>query len=232
MPDVRVNRHVDMRFVGFGWNNRRCYHRGPNPRGGSLQYNDVLLGPCSICGARCKECRSARVALERFPPWPSPVQERLGTLFRHRDHEQFIMAYLLQHEGTSFLETRGPFNAVFGRRSEDGFSIDKPLSLWTLLLSGLIIIEGRSTTGPELICLDLRRGTPFTSVPFGTELRDFREDQKADKDGGVLSCELPRERTLSSGGGNPQARLVRGREGNMERFKASGIYGNADIQFV
>ena len=149
-------------------------------------------------------------------------------------HEQLIVAYLLQHEETSFLETRGPFNAVFRRRSEDGFSIDRPLSLWTLLLSGLIMIEGRSLKGLELVCLDLRRGTHFDSVPFGAELKGFRDDKMDERQGGVrvLSCELLKERTVGPSGGSPQARLVRGRKSVMEPFKASGIYGNADTRFV
>ncbi|KAM5363791.1 hypothetical protein ACJZ2D_011825 [Fusarium nematophilum] len=57
-------------------------------------------------------------------------------------NEQLILAKLIQDESISTLETRGPYNTVFNRRSEDGFSIDRPLSTWTMLLSGLIMIEG------------------------------------------------------------------------------------------
>lgn len=147
-------------------------------------------------------------------------------------HEQLIMAYLLQHEGASFLETRGPFNTVFRRRSEDGFSIDRPMSLWTLLLSGLIMIEGRSLKGLGLICLDLRRDTLFNSVPFGTESRSLGDGKADENQGRVLSCEFPKDRTVDPGGGNPQTRLVRGRQSLMEQFKANGIYRNADTRFV
>jgi hypothetical protein len=148
-------------------------------------------------------------------------------------HEQLIMAYLLQNE-TSFLQTRGPFNAVFRHRSDDGFSIDRPLSLWTLLLSGLIMVEGRSLKGMELVCLDLRRSTPFDSVPFRTEFRSFG-DNKLDKEGCCVSClicELPKERRVGPGSGSPQARLAWGRKPLSEPFIASGIYGNPDAQFV
>ncbi|KAM5342126.1 hypothetical protein ACJ41O_015157 [Fusarium nematophilum] len=74
-------------------------------------------------------------------------------------NEQLILAKLIQDESISTLETRGPYNTVFNRRSEDGFSIDRPLSTWTMLLSGLIMIEVESPRGRGLVCLDLRRGT-------------------------------------------------------------------------
>ncbi|RYP40816.1 hypothetical protein DL767_001462 [Monosporascus sp. MG133] len=75
--------------------------------------------------------------------------------------EQFILVKLLQDESISFLQTRGPYNTIFRRKSEDGFSIDIPLSTWTMLLSGLIMIEVESVRGRGLVCLDLRRGTKY-----------------------------------------------------------------------
>lgn len=47
-------------------------------------------------------------------------------------------AYLLQDESNSFLQTCGPFNAAFRRRSEDGFSINMPITMRTMLMCGLI----------------------------------------------------------------------------------------------
>ncbi|KAH6976216.1 hypothetical protein BKA56DRAFT_488573 [Ilyonectria sp. MPI-CAGE-AT-0026] len=75
--------------------------------------------------------------------------------------EQLILAKLLQDESISFLDTRGPYNTVFRRKSKDGFSIDRPLSAWTMLISGLIMIEVESTNGRGLVCLNLRKGTNY-----------------------------------------------------------------------
>ncbi|KAK4149526.1 hypothetical protein C8A00DRAFT_37878 [Chaetomidium leptoderma] len=50
-------------------------------------------------------------------------------------HAQLSIAYLLECEETSFLETRGPFHVAFRRKGDDGFSIDEPLTMWTLLCS-------------------------------------------------------------------------------------------------
>lgn len=75
--------------------------------------------------------------------------------------EQLILAKLLQDESISFLDTRGPYNTVFRRKSKDGFSIDRPLSAWTMLISGLIMVEVESANGRGLVCLDLRKGTNY-----------------------------------------------------------------------
>jgi hypothetical protein len=76
-----------------------------------------------------------------------------------RIDEQLILAKLLHDEDTSILKTRGPYNCPFLRKSEDGFSIDKPLSMWTMLLSGLIMVQVQTPRGPALVCLDVRKGT-------------------------------------------------------------------------
>lgn len=67
--------------------------------------------------------------------------------------EQLILAKLLQDESISALQTRGLYNTVFNRKSEDGFSIDRPLSTWTMLLSRLIMIEVDTVRGRGLIRL-------------------------------------------------------------------------------
>ncbi|KAL7628773.1 hypothetical protein AAE478_000288 [Parahypoxylon ruwenzoriense] len=81
-------------------------------------------------------------------------------------NEQFIMAKLLHDErGGSALKTRGPYNKVFLQRdSNDGFSIDCPLHMTTLLLSGLIMLKVVTPRGHALVCLDARRGTGLRVV--------------------------------------------------------------------
>lgn len=81
-------------------------------------------------------------------------------------NEQFIMAKLLHDErGGSELKTRGPYNKAFLQRdSADGFSIDCPLQMKTLLLSGLIMLKVVTPRGHALVCLDARRGTELKVV--------------------------------------------------------------------
>ncbi|KAH8807105.1 hypothetical protein F5884DRAFT_788548 [Xylogone sp. PMI_703] len=78
--------------------------------------------------------------------------------------EPLILAKLLNDEETSILNTRGPFNAAFRRKVDNGFSIDRPITMWTMLLSGLIMVKVSTARGFALICLDVRRGTRFSSV--------------------------------------------------------------------
>lgn len=76
-----------------------------------------------------------------------------------------ILVKLLGDELFSFLETRGPYDAVFRRRpQDDGLSIDRPLTMWTMLCSGLIIVEVEVARGRGLVCLDLRRGTLLETI--------------------------------------------------------------------
>ncbi|KAM0203026.1 hypothetical protein ACHAPI_001196 [Fusarium lateritium] len=78
--------------------------------------------------------------------------------------EQLLLARLLQEESGTRLQTRGPYNTVFLRKASggDGFSIDQPVSIRTMLLSGLIMIQVQAIYhGKFLVCLDLRRGTDY-----------------------------------------------------------------------
>ncbi|KAI5836795.1 hypothetical protein DFP73DRAFT_589437 [Morchella snyderi] len=81
-------------------------------------------------------------------------------------HDQLIMAKILHDERGTILNTRGPYNSVFQRRSEDGsgFSIDRPLTTRTLLLSGLTMLKVVTPQGHALVCLDARRGTDLRVV--------------------------------------------------------------------
>lgn len=72
--------------------------------------------------------------------------------------DQLILALLLQEESSTPLQTRGPYNTVFSRKENggNGFSIDQPLSIRTMLLSGLIMIQVQAIYhGKFLVCLDL-----------------------------------------------------------------------------
>ncbi|KAK1832648.1 hypothetical protein QBC39DRAFT_347839 [Podospora conica] len=140
-------------------------------------------------------------------------------------HEQLIMAYLLQTETTSFLTTRGPFNSVFRRRSDDGFSIDRPLSLWTLLISGILMIEVDSIFGRGLVGLDLRRGQVLGAVPDTSEVPSGIIDSKD----GSLICLRLQDQAVNPRTGYLQVRLERG---SMSRYKAIGFYGNDKAVFV
>ncbi|KAB2569096.1 hypothetical protein DBV05_g12231 [Lasiodiplodia theobromae] len=86
-------------------------------------------------------------------------------------NEQLIVAKLLHDEGGhSILKVRGPYNSVFLNKSDDGFSIDCPPDLRTLLLSGLTPLKVITPRGYALVCLDGRRGTELAVVEHqGTE---------------------------------------------------------------
>lgn len=88
--------------------------------------------------------------------------------------EQLIMAKLLHDEYNTILTTRGPYNTVFRKKSEHGFSIDRPLDIRTMLLSGLIMFKVITPEGHALVCLDVRRGTSLSVL----EHRSLETDKK------------------------------------------------------
>src|SRR5690606_17751287 len=51
---------------------------------------------------------------------------------------QTLVAILLHLQSRVLLHTRGPFNTLFSRRAEDGFSIDVPLLTSTVVNGGFI----------------------------------------------------------------------------------------------
>lgn len=83
-------------------------------------------------------------------------------------HEQLVMAKLLHDDcGGSILLTRGPYNSVFRNHADGvdgGFSIDRPISAATLMLSGLALLKVVAPRGHAIVCLDYRRGTYLTVV--------------------------------------------------------------------
>ncbi|KAK0639479.1 hypothetical protein B0T16DRAFT_423251 [Cercophora newfieldiana] len=139
-------------------------------------------------------------------------------------HAQLIIAYLLECEDTSFLETRGPFHIVFPRKADDGFSIDEPLSMWTLLLSGLIMIEVESSVGPSLVCLDLRKGTNHS------EVKSRHAARSGDPNSLFLCCVRLQDQSIDIYSNEPRARLAYAN--GMSWSRAVGVYGNNKAVFV
>jgi hypothetical protein len=84
---------------------------------------------------------------------------------------QMVLMKLLHGERENILKTRGPFNGMFTRKSEgsEGFSIDEPLKLSTMLASGFIVLKVRNETGEHLICADIRKGTNFGQFAVDTK---------------------------------------------------------------
>ncbi|KAI9709904.1 MAG: hypothetical protein M1820_002981 [Bogoriella megaspora] len=74
---------------------------------------------------------------------------------------QMILMKLLHGERENILTTRGPYNGMFTRRSKglDGFSINTPVKLSTMLASGFIVFKIADENGEHLICGDVRKGT-------------------------------------------------------------------------
>lgn len=84
---------------------------------------------------------------------------------------QIILRYLLENEYKTWLVTSGPYNGMFDRRCDsrykderfhvaqtDGFSIDKPVALRTMVAAGFVILKVAGSDGENLICLDGRKG--------------------------------------------------------------------------
>ncbi|KAF6812826.1 hypothetical protein CMUS01_12969 [Colletotrichum musicola] len=86
---------------------------------------------------------------------------------------QLIIAKLLHDErGGNVLKIRGPYNSVFLSRSTEGFSIDRPISSSTLLLSGLILLKVVTAKGHALVCLDSRRGTELRVIGHNADSKE------------------------------------------------------------
>lgn len=140
---------------------------------------------------------------------------------------QLILAKLLQDESISFLETRGPYNTVFRRHSEDGFSIDRPISIWTMLLSGLIMIEVELARGRGLVCLDLRRGTKYGLIQnLGDP--EFISDAKFIHCNRLLDSKDQDTYTHT----HDHPNKIRLAKANMAWLRARGFYGNKHAEFT
>ncbi|KAK1773509.1 hypothetical protein QBC45DRAFT_79149 [Copromyces sp. CBS 386.78] len=141
--------------------------------------------------------------------------------------DRLILAKLLQDESLSRLETRGPFNAVFRRRSSDGFSIDRPISMWTMLLSGLIMIEVEAVGGKKLVCLDVRRGTLIQRISHMEEQEDERKRKS------YIHCKhIPGKDGISAEDNPAHTKLVLDFGEDIQWMRSLGFYSNKDAMFV
>ncbi|KAI1108791.1 hypothetical protein F5Y14DRAFT_434790 [Nemania sp. NC0429] len=137
--------------------------------------------------------------------------------------EQFIFVKLLQDERESFLETRGPFNVIFNRRSQDGFSIDRPISMWAMLLSGLIMVETESVRGRSLVCLDLRLGTKIRLIER-LGMAEIVQDEKY-----IHQTRVSDDKSRSH---NVEATKIRLTEGKTEWLRTVGLFANREARFI
>jgi hypothetical protein len=94
---------------------------------------------------------------------------------------QVALLFLLRNERNNCLVTDGPYNGMFDhtlerrgiKRDRDeeknrnkgltvvmsqGFSIDEPSHVYTLLASGIVVLKVRDGRGEHLICIDGRKG--------------------------------------------------------------------------
>jgi hypothetical protein len=142
--------------------------------------------------------------------------------------EQLILAKLLHDENDSILRTRGPFNAVFRNKSENGFSIDVPLKNKTMLLSGLIMIKVDAPLGHALICLDVRRGTGERVVEHRGTLGTKGTKLFCNQIERVTQASLPR---THGDGTVPQLRFPL-REGSLQWRSVEGVYSVLEAEFT
>jgi hypothetical protein len=73
--------------------------------------------------------------------------------------EQDLLLYLLAKESEDVLTTRGPYNKMYTRKGDSGFSIDIEPEIRTLLYSSVNFVKVSMSDGSALIRLDLRRGS-------------------------------------------------------------------------
>ncbi|KAI1637585.1 hypothetical protein F4809DRAFT_661083 [Biscogniauxia mediterranea] len=117
----------------------------------------------------CKSVRVEHWTWSDFLRWRVRCRSVSELASATRVHEQLVMAKLLHDDcgGGSILNTRGPYNSVFRKQTGDvgnGFSIDRPVSAATLMLSGLALLKVAAARGNAIVCLDYRRGTFLTVV--------------------------------------------------------------------
>ncbi|KAH7175384.1 hypothetical protein EDB81DRAFT_849620 [Dactylonectria macrodidyma] len=92
--------------------------------------------------------------------------------------EQLTLAKLLHAESVSRLQTKGAYNSVFKRKADsaDGFSIDQAMSMRTMLLNGLIMIQVQEYYhGEFLVCLGLRQGADYNVIVDSNLPKDDNE---------------------------------------------------------
>lgn len=137
--------------------------------------------------------------------------------------DQLILARLIQGESDNCLQTRGPYNSVFKRKTDnaDGFSIDQSMSMRTMLLSGLIMIQVSTHRGDILVCLDLRKGTGYDRIPERNSDEDEREFIASDS---VVKKDLQE--------GTSHLRIPLKVTKNVVWGRIVGVYGQSESSFI
>ncbi|PGH11583.1 hypothetical protein AJ80_07053 [Polytolypa hystricis UAMH7299] len=130
---------------------------------------------------------------------------------------QVLLAILLQLQHMMILEKRGPFHAIFGRKADDGLSIDVPLETGTLIDGGFIPIRVQSTDGPALALLHVPPWGDNASV----------QPQGTCSDGEMVICRNMREPWESEKTNLPRYQLCSNR---LQWFRVHGIY-KKDVEF-
>jgi hypothetical protein len=91
---------------------------------------------------------------------------------------------------------------MFGRKASalDGFSINVPVKLSTMLASGFIVLKVVNETGEHLICEDVRKGAPPRYITADDDMvflvckdigRDALEFESDDEDGSSIKPKKP-----------------------------------------
>lgn len=81
--------------------------------------------------------------------------------------EQDLIHYLLTKEAENVLIAKGPYNQMFVRKGDGGFSIDVKPEIRTLMACGVIFVKVASLRGTALVCLDFRRGSERRDIRTG-----------------------------------------------------------------
>jgi len=97
--------------------------------------------------------------------------------------EQDLIIYLLAKESENVLISRGPYNTLFRRRGDQGFSIDVKPEVQTLLAAGLVLVKISTVDGVGLICLDFRTVPIIDDKHIRTEI-----DHSGNFEEGDLVC--------------------------------------------
>ncbi|KAK3349882.1 hypothetical protein B0T25DRAFT_250760 [Lasiosphaeria hispida] len=126
-------------------------------------------------------------------PWRSFLQGRVTcrSLSELRAvtgaNEQDLILYLLTNEQENVLVTRGPYNRLFTRKGDSGFSIDVKPEVRTLVAAGIILVKVALRNGsPALVCFDLRR------VGEGRDTSIFiKHDGRAARENSSYICRYP-----------------------------------------
>jgi hypothetical protein len=127
--------------------------------------------------------------------------------------EQVIMMYLLRHDHKKFYTT-GEYNSLIRRtalESADGFAIDHPLNLSTLLACGFLVFMVASEDGVHLVCIGGKKRNE--SIHCGSRTK-------------VLVCRAPR----LAGQDNKEVELYF-KEEDFSWEISYGLYTNSDILF-